>query len=145
MKRAPAQRHICAGVPVATHPAIFRHAPPQPHDPALKRWLLRHPRFQLHFTPTRGSWLNPVERLFALLTEKQQRRGAYRSIRELEAAIRVYLEHHNRHPKPFLWTKSANQILYSVVRFCKRILSSRHYLNFDDRTPGTGYQRIGRQ
>jgi hypothetical protein len=66
---------------------------------------LRHPRYHLHFTPTGGSWLNLVERWFALLTERQLRRGVHRSTRELEDAIRTYLEHHNRHPKPFIWTK----------------------------------------
>jgi transposase len=94
--------------------------------PAIKRWLLRHPRFHLHFTPTAGSWLNLVERWFALLTEKQLRRGVHRSTRELQAAIRAYLEHHNRHPKPFRWTKTADQILESVARFCKRISNSGH-------------------
>jgi transposase len=94
--------------------------------PAIKRWLLRHPRFHLHFTPTSGSWLNLVERWFGLLTEKQLRRGVHRSTRELEAAIRAYLEHHNRHPKPFIWTKTADQILDSVARFCKRISNSGH-------------------
>ena len=94
--------------------------------PAIKRWLLRHPRFHLHFTPTGGSWLNLVERWFALLTERQLRRGVHRSIRELEDAIRTYLEHHNRHPKPFIWTKTADQILDAVARFCKRISNSGH-------------------
>jgi len=94
--------------------------------PAIKRWLLRHPRFQLHFTPTGGSWLNLVERWFALLTERQLRRATHRSTRELEAAIHAYLEHHNRHPKPFIWTKTADQILDSVARFCKRISNSGH-------------------
>ena len=94
--------------------------------PASKRWLLRHPRFHLHFTPTSGSWLNLVERWFGLLTEKQLRRGVHRSTRELEAAIRAYLEHHNRHPKPFIWTKTADQILESVARFCKRSSNSGH-------------------
>jgi transposase len=93
---------------------------------AIKRWLLRHPRFHLHFTPTGASWLNLVERLFALLTEKQLRRGVHRSTRELQTAIRTYLEHHNRHPKPFIWTKTADQILDSVARFCKRISNSGH-------------------
>jgi len=91
---------------------------------AIKRWLLRHPRFHLHFTPTGASWLNLVERLFALLTEKQLRRGVHRSTRELQTAIRTYLEHHNRHPKPFIWTKTADQILDSVARFCQRISNS---------------------
>jgi transposase len=94
--------------------------------PAIKRWLLRHPRFRLHFTPTGASWLNLVERWFAGLTEKQLRRGVHRSTRELEAAIRSYLQTNNRHPKPFIWTKSADQILESVTRFCKRISDSGH-------------------
>jgi transposase len=93
---------------------------------AIKRWLLRHPRFHLHFTPTGGSWLNLVERWFALLTEKQLRRGIHRSTRELEDAIRAFLDHHNRYPKPFIWTKTADQILQSVARFCKRISDSGH-------------------
>ncbi len=92
----------------------------------IKRWLLRHPRFHLHFTPTGGSWLNLVERWFALLTEKQLRRGVHRSTRELQDAIRAYLDHHNRNPKPFIWTKTADQILESVARFCKRISNSGH-------------------
>jgi transposase len=94
--------------------------------PAIKRWLLRHPRYHLHFTPTGGSWLNLVERWFALLTERQLRRGVHRSTRELEDAIRTYLEHHNRHPKPFIWTKTADQILDSVARFCQRTSNSGH-------------------
>jgi transposase len=94
--------------------------------PAIKRWLLRHPRFHLHFTPTGGSWLNLVERWFALLTERQLRRGVHRSTRELEDAIRAFLEHHNRNPKPFIWTKTADQILDAVARFCKRISNSGH-------------------
>jgi transposase len=87
--------------------------------PAIKRWLLRHPRFHLHFTPTATSWLNLVERWFAALTEKQLRRGAHRSTRELEDAIRHYLDLNNRDPKPFIWTKTADQILESLGRFCK--------------------------
>src|SRR5262249_39498137 len=92
--------------------------------PAIKRWLLRHPRFHLHFTPTGASWLNLVERWFAALTDQQLRRGAHRSTRELESAIRDYLDLHNRAPKPFIWTKTADQILESLGRFCKRISNS---------------------
>ena len=94
--------------------------------PAIKRWLLRHPRFHLHFTPTGTSWLNLVERWFAALTEKQLRRGAHRSTRELEDAIRRYLDLSNRNPKAFIWTKTADQILESLGRFCKRISNSGH-------------------
>ena len=94
--------------------------------PMIKRWLLHHPRFHLHFTPTGGSWLNLVERFFGLLTEKQLRRGVHRSTRGLEEAIRTFLEHDNSEPKPFIWTKTADQILESLGRFCKRISDSGH-------------------
>ena len=90
------------------------------------RWLTRHPRFHLHFTPTSSSWINLVERWFAALTEKQLRRGVHRSTRELEAAIRRYIEITNGHPKPFVWTKTADEILESVARFCHRISNSGH-------------------
>ena len=90
----------------------------------IRRWLAKRPRFHLHFTPTSASWLNRVERWFAELTEKQIRRGVQRSTRELEYAIRGFIDHHNQHPKPFVWTKSADQILDSVARFCKRTLDS---------------------
>jgi transposase len=92
----------------------------------IRRWLAKRPRFHLHFTPTSASWLNLVERWFATLTEKQIRRGIHRSTAELEAAIRHFIEHHNQNPKPFVWTKTADQILDSVARFCKRTLDSGH-------------------
>jgi transposase len=94
--------------------------------PLIHRWLARHPRFHLHFTPTGASWLNLVERWFAALTEKQIRRGVHRSTRELENAIRYYIEISNQHAKPFVWTKTADEILASVARFCKRISDSGH-------------------
>ncbi len=94
--------------------------------PAVKRWLVRHPRFHAHFTPTSASWLNLVERWFALLTERQIKRGSHRSTQELEQAIRDYLAIYNKEPKPFVWTKSADEILQSVARFCKRINDSGH-------------------
>jgi transposase len=94
--------------------------------PAIQRWLARHPRFHLHFTPTGASWLNLVERWFAELTQKQLRRGVHRSPRELEKAIREFLEVSNEDPKPFVWTKSADEILESVAAFCKRTSNSRH-------------------
>src|ERR1700677_2468264 len=83
--------------------------------PMIQRWLVRHPRYQVHFTPTSASWLNQVERFFAALTEKQIRRGSFRSTQQLEAAIRQYLDHHNTQPKPFLWTKSADDILTALA------------------------------
>jgi transposase len=92
----------------------------------IHRWLARHPRFHVHFTPTSASWLNLVERWFAALTEKQIRRGVHRSTRELEQAIRTYIETTNARPKPFVWTKTADEILASVTRFCKRTYDSGH-------------------
>jgi transposase len=94
--------------------------------PLIHRWLARHPRFHVHFTPTGSSWINLVERWFAALTEKQLRRGVHRSTRELEAAIRRYIEFTNARPKPFVWTKTADEILASVARFCHRISNSGH-------------------
>jgi transposase len=92
----------------------------------IRRWLAKRLRFHLHFTPTSASWLNLVERWFAELTEKQIRRGVHRSTLQLENAIRHFIEHHNQNPKPLVWTKSADQILDSVARFCKRTLDSGH-------------------
>ena len=95
------------------------------HKTALIRnWLAKPPRFHLHFTPTSASWLNLVERWFALLTEKQLRRGVHQSSGELEAAIYRYLDVTNEDPKPFVWTKTADQILANVARFCQRTLNT---------------------
>lgn len=88
--------------------------------PLIKRWLLKRPRFHVHFTPTYGSWLNLVERWFAELTTKQLRRGAHRSVRALEAAIREFIDAHHEDPKPFVWTKTADDILGSIARFAQR-------------------------
>jgi transposase len=97
------------------------------HKTALvKRWFERHPEYQLHFTPTSGSWLNQVERFFAEITEKRIRRGAFRSVAELEKAIMEYLAHHNKNPKPFRWTANADMILDRVKRVCERISNSGH-------------------
>src|SRR5271157_2594131 len=92
----------------------------------IHHWLAKRPRFHVHFTPTSASWLNLVERWFALLTERRLRRGVHRSTQELKAAIDDFIEHHNRDPKPFIWHKTADQILDSVARFCKRINDSGH-------------------
>ncbi|MBV9602604.1 MAG: IS630 family transposase [Chloroflexi bacterium] len=94
--------------------------------PLIQRWLLRHPRFNLHFTPTYSSWINQVERWFAELTQKQLRRGSHRSTRALENAIRLYLNEHNANPKPFVWVKSADDIIDSIARFALRISETGH-------------------
>jgi transposase len=92
----------------------------------IKRWLIKRPRFHLHFTPTGSSWINLVERWFALITQKQLRRGVFHSTRKLENTIRDYIETYNANPKPFVWTKTADEILASVARFCKRTLETGH-------------------
>ncbi|HJS90557.1 MAG TPA: IS630 family transposase [Steroidobacteraceae bacterium] len=94
--------------------------------PSVKSWMRRHPRFHAHFTPTSSSWLNQVERWFATLTERQIRRGTHRSTVELEQAIRDYLAANNRNPRPFVWSKTADQILESIKRFCTRTSNSGH-------------------
>ena len=94
--------------------------------PAIQKWLTAHPRFVLHFTPTSSSWLNLVERWFAELTTKKLRRGAHRSVRQLNSDIRAWIETWNQDPKPFVWTKTAEEILDSIARYCERINESRH-------------------
>ena len=94
--------------------------------PSIKRWLQKHPEYQLHFTPTSSSWLNQVERFFAKITEKRIRRGAFRSVKALEQAITDYLQEHNKNPKPFVWVADADTILERVTRVCTRISNSGH-------------------
>ncbi len=91
----------------------------------IRDWFAKRPHWHVHFhfTPTSASWLNQVERFFALLTERRIRRGAHRSTTELEAAIQAYIATHNADPKPFRWTKSADDILASITRFCQRTLA----------------------
>jgi len=95
-------------------------------SPTVKAWFARHPRYRLHFTPTSGSWLNLVERWFAILSQRQIKRGSHRSTLELEKAIRNFLDVHNQDPKPFVWHKTADEIIESVGRFCTRINASVH-------------------
>jgi transposase len=94
--------------------------------PDIHRWLLRHPRFHLHFTPTYSSWMNLVERWFAELTNKWLRRGTHRSTKELEAAIAGWIDRWNEEPKPFVWHKSADEILDTLAKYCARISDSGH-------------------
>jgi transposase len=106
--------------------------------PRIRRWFAKRPRFHMHFTPTYGSWLNMVERWFAELTNKQVRRGVHRSIAELELAIRTFIDAHNAEPKPFVWTKTADDILASIARFAQRTVDD-HPTEVMARTTGTGH------
>jgi transposase len=88
----------------------------------IRGWFARRPHWHVHFTPTSASWINQVERFFALLSEKQIKRGAHRSVRELVAAIQAFIDACNASPKPFRWVKTADEILASIERFCRRTL-----------------------
>ena len=94
--------------------------------PSIQRWLVRHPRFHLHFTPTYSSWLNLVERWFAELTTKWIKRGTHRSVRDLVSSIKTWVANWNDNPKPFVWHKTADEILDSLAAYCRRISDSGH-------------------
>ncbi len=94
--------------------------------PKVVRWLARHPRWHIHFTPTGASWLNLVERFFAEITTRRIRRGSFRSTRSLERAIVDYLELHNENPKPFIWTATAEDIFGKIQRLCTGISRTGH-------------------
>ena len=94
--------------------------------PTVQKWLAKHPRFHMHFTPTSASWLNMVERFFRDLTTERLRRGVFTSVPELEQAIADYIAHHNVNPKPFIWTKSARDIQQKVIRANSRLSSKQN-------------------
>lgn len=119
-------RTIDANVPKALDVHLVMDNYGTHKTPSVRAWFARHPRFHTHFTPTSGSWLNLIESWFAILTNKQIKRGSHRSTWELEQAIRDYLATYNKNPKAFVWTKSADEILASVASFCKRISKSHH-------------------
>lgn len=92
---------------------------------SIQRWFARHPRFHVHFTPTYSSWLNQVERWFGLLEQRQLKRGVHSNTQALETAIYEFIDAYNEDPKPFIWTKTANQILDSIKRYCQRTLDAQ--------------------
>jgi transposase len=94
--------------------------------PAIRAWLAKHPRFHMHFTPTGSSWINQVERWFGLLTSQMIRRGVHKSVQALEADIRAWITRWNQDPKPFVWRKTAEEILDSLARYCRRISDAGH-------------------
>jgi len=106
--------------------------------PLIRTWFTKRPRFHVHFTPTYSSWLSLVERWFAELTNKQLRRGAYQSVPQLKAAIQEFIDAHQAHPKPFVWTKTADDILASIARFAQRTVDGRAAVHMS-RTTGTGH------
>lgn len=118
--------HLDSSVPHDTEVHVVMDNYGTHKTPAVRRWFERHPRFRPHFTPTSSSWINQVERWFAEITRKQIRRGTHRSTRELEQAIRAYLATYNQNPRPFTWTKTADDILDSIKRFCLRISETGH-------------------
>jgi transposase len=91
--------------------------------PLIRAWFAKRPRFHVHFTPTYGSWMNLVERWFSALTTQQLQRGVHRSVRDLEAAIRTFIDAHNTTGKPYVWTKTADEILTSIARFAQRTVA----------------------
>ena len=106
--------------------------------PLIRNWFAKRPRFHVHFTPTYASWLSLVERWFALLTTKQLRRGVFRSVPQLKAAIQAFIDAHQENPKPFAWTKTADEILTSIARFAERTADARA-IQLLSRTIGTGH------
>ncbi|BEK86250.1 hypothetical protein NSERKGN1266_22010 [Nocardia seriolae] len=104
----------------------------------MTKWLLRHPRFHVHFTPTSASWLNLVERWFAELTNRKLRRSAHRSVTELKADVQAWINAWNADPKPFVWTKTADEILETLAAYCQRINDSRHEDVIIESVPGFG-------
>lgn len=119
-------RHIEANVPahldihlICDNYGTHKHA-------KVKAWLARRPRFHLHFTPTYSSWLNQVERWFALITNQAIRRGSFDSVADLRRKIDEFVKHYNQHPKPFMWTATAESILAKIERLCKVINGTRH-------------------
>ena len=99
--------------------------PDDNNDPKVRKWLDRHPRFTFHFTPTSSSWLNAVEGFFAKLSKRRLKRGVFRSVRELKAAINRFLDQTNNDPKPFIWTADPDKIV-AAVRRGHQLLDSIH-------------------
>jgi transposase len=117
---------IDRSVPAALHVHVVLDNSSTHKTPQIQRWLVRHPRFTLHFTPTYSSWLNLVERWFAELTNKWIKRSAHRSARDLVASIRTWITGWNEDPRPYVWHKTADEILDSLAAYCQRINDSDH-------------------
>ena len=119
-------QHLDANVPadlelhlIADNYATHKH-------PKVTAWLARHPRYRIHFTPTYSSWLNQIERWFALITQQAIRRGSFRNVRKLVQKIDAYVAHYNAHKRPFVWTATADSIFAKLQRICKLINGTQH-------------------
>ncbi|MFZ3390977.1 IS630 family transposase [Buttiauxella gaviniae] len=119
-------RHIEAGVPPTLEVHLICDNYATHKHPRVRSWLARRPRFHLHFTPTYSSWLNQVERWFALITNQAIRRGSFQSVTDLKRQINAFVDHYNQHPKPFMWTATAESILAKLERLCKVINGTQH-------------------
>src|SRR5271155_5511854 len=119
-------RHIEANVPVHLDIHLICDSYGTHKHAKVRAWLARRPRFHLHHTPTYSSWLNQVERWFALITQQAIRRGSFRNVRELVQKIDAYVAHYNAHKRPFVWTATANSIFDKLQRICKLINGTRH-------------------
>jgi transposase len=125
-------RQIDDQVPARLHVHLVVDNSSIHNTPQVRRWIKQHPRFRMHFTPTYSSWINLVERWFAKLTNDALRRGSHLDVRELRESIECYIEETNNDPKPFIWTKTADQIIASVARFCARTLDQAQTVPFAD-------------
>src|SRR5215472_450994 len=112
-------KHLDANTPAAMELHLIADNYATHKHPQVKAWLARHPRFHLHFTPTYSSWLNQVERWFALISQQAIRCGSFRNVRQLVEKIEHYVAHYNKHRRPFVWTATADSILAKVQRICK--------------------------
>jgi putative transposase len=119
-------RHIEANVPIDLDIHIICDNYATHKHPRVRTWLARRPRFHVHFTPTYSSWLNQVERWFALITNQSIRRGSFQSVSDLKRQIKAFVENYNQHPKPFKWTATVDSILAKLERICKLINGTQH-------------------
>lgn len=119
-------RHIEANVPPGLDVHLICDNYATHKHPRIGTWLARRPRFHVHFTPTYSSWLNQVERWFALITNQSIRRGSFDSVADLKRQINAFVDNYNQHPKPFMWTASAESILAKIERLCKIINGTQH-------------------
>ena len=119
-------KHLDANIPAALELHLIADNYATHKHPKVKAWLARHPRFHLHFTPTYSSWLNQIERWFALITQQAIRRGSFRNVRELVGKIDAYVAHYNAHKRPFVWTATADSIFDKLQRICKLINGTQH-------------------